>query len=76
MAELPKLRLGGLAMFSTNPRDRMLTALIIKAHEVLLPSAKLMPIANFDTEPEARAWIQRRRDALDLDEAASRGAGS
>ncbi len=73
---LPQLRLDGLAIFSTNPRDRILSALVVKAIKIVVPSATLPPIANFDTELDARAWIQQRREELNLAEASQRRAGS
>jgi hypothetical protein len=57
------VRSRGTAMFGASPTLRILSSLVIRAHDLFYKKAD-HPVRFFDTEAEARAWLVERRRAL------------
>jgi hypothetical protein len=58
------LRLRGIAVFHASLKAKVFAKLIVSAMNIFKSSAERAPLEVFDSEAEARAWLQRRREEL------------
>lgn len=58
------LPLRGIAVFRASLKAKVLAKLIVSAMNIFKSSAERAPLDVFDSEEDARAWIQRRREQL------------
>jgi hypothetical protein len=56
-----RIPIGGLAIFGATFTNRVVSTLIVKAVEIIYPSAPA--IHFFPSEEGARAWLNERRNA-------------
>ena len=61
----------GMAVFGASFLQRVMVGLVEKA--TTLVQRNVPPLVFFDSEAEARAWIERRRSKLDLDQRVENG---
>lgn len=61
---LKELPLRGAAVYQASFKARVLAKLILTAMNLFRPESEKAPIEFFDTEAEARAWIEERRREL------------
>jgi hypothetical protein len=58
------LPLRGIAVFNASLKAKVFAKLIVSAMNIFKSSAERAPLEVFDSEQDARAWIQRRREQL------------
>lgn len=67
---LKDLPLRGAALYNASLKARVIAKLILTAVNLFRSAEEKMPICFFDTEEEARAWLQQRREELGVSRAA------
>lgn len=69
-ATMKDMPIRGAALFEASLKARVIAKLILTAVNLFRSEEERMPICFFDTEVEARAWLQQRREELDRKRAA------